>query len=469
MNTIFSHFISRDKDDDQRRVGYMMWFNDTYPNTEFHDDDFIMKLYCDYSCKLSVPLKAKYFEVFMSTELKRILIETGVRVTGADNLSYEDPAGLQEAYVVTVDYLRNEFKILESYESDIDDFKVYAAEFISTRLNDRVVEELSKSYEKLSSTEDSARTVEYALDEFVMLDTIYNAATLEELNEDNGRISDSFTFVCDTGIPVIDNDINGIYTTQLISIDSQPGAGKTRFALGVWAYRAATIYKKNVIYYQLEQSKMEAEAMLVARHAFNMYGIQITADMIQFGRVPKEYQAKINAARIDLFESGKYGKIYINSTNLYYDRLVRTFRKDDKLHGPFDMIIIDYMGLIRQSVEKYQRAKADYEIISDSYRIVKGYVRNTGKCAVVVSQFNDKGIEAARADKEIQPNMVQGGIGAYRHSDQNLALSASTVMKAQQKIRVSQPKIRGTAGFNTAVIDTRLGICYFYQIAQTQV
>jgi len=127
------------------------------------------------------------------------------------------------------------------------------------------------------------------------------------------------------------------------------------------------------------------------------------------------------------------------------------------------------MGLIMQRSVKYQKDLLEYEVIGNSYRIIKNYVKRTRKCAIVVGQFNDKGIQAGEADKPIIPNMVQGGIAAYRHSDQNLALSFTKVMKAQQKLRISQPKIRGTAGFNTAVIDTRLAFCYFYQIKQQQI
>ena len=88
------------------------------------------------------------------------------------------------------------------------------------------------------------------------------------------------------------------------------------------------------------------------------------------------------------------------------------------------------------------------------------------KCGIAVSQFNREGIAAGKGDKEITPEMAQGGLSVYQNTDNNIALSRTATMKAQQKLRVSQPKIRGTAGFGTAVIDTRLGFCYFYQTAQ---
>lgn len=463
MDEIFSHFIARTEDEKDRRIGYTLWFNDVFPDTEFSGEDYVMKQYCQYCSRLAVPMKYEYFNVFLSTELKKLMIETGVRVQGTDQLSYEDPAGLQTAYTVAREYLQNEFRLLESLAPEVDDFKVAMDSWMNTKLNERVVQELSGAYESLSSSEDSARTVEVTLDRFLLLRDIYDRSLLEDLDTSTLSKGEEFQFVMDTGIPVVDSDISGLYTSQLISLDAQPGAGKTRFLLGCWVYRAAVLYNKNVVYYQLEQTKIEAEAMLIARHVFTLYGIQISSGMIQFNKVPEELKSKVETARIDLFESGKYGKIYINNTNLYYETLAQTFRTDDKLHGPFDLVTVDYIGLIGQRPGKYQKVLEEYKVIADSYKRIKNYVRTTRKAAVVVSQFNDKGIQAGEADKQITPNMVQGGIAAYRHSDQNLALSSTVTMRAQQKMRISQPKIRGTAGFGTTVIDTRLGFCYFYQ------
>lgn len=463
MNEIFSHFISHSKEDVNVRVGYIMWFNDTFPDSEFSGDDFIMKQYCDYCARLSVPMRFDYFCVFLTTELRRILIETNVRVPGTDSLDYKEPTGLESAYLVASEYLQNEFRVLETYEVDIQDFRVAADAFMSKRLGERIVEELGKTYDTLSSSENSRSTVEYALDKLFTLRDVYDTESLEDLEDGVVTAKGNFQFLTDTGIKVIDDDIGGLYTTQLFGLEAMPGTGKTRFALGVWAYRAAVVYHKDVIYYQLEQTEEEANAMLVARHVFTLYNIQISSAMIQFDKVPPELQSKVDAARIDLFESGKYGKLFVKNTNLYYETMAQIFKKDDKLKGPFDIIIVDYMGLIEQKPAKYQKEMLDYQLIGKSYRRFKNYVRSTRKAGIAVAQFNQAGIDAGKADKEITPDMAQGGIAVYRHTDQNLALSTTNTMKAQQKMRVSQPKIRGTAGFGTVVLDTRLGFCYFYQ------
>lgn len=463
MHDIFSHFISRDTKDDGRRVGYILWFVDTFPSFEFKGEDFIMRLYCEYCARLGVPMKSQYFSVYLSTELRKILIETRVKLPGTDNLSYDEPTGLESAYQVATEYLQNEFSILESYSSDIQDFPVAADAYMSQRLSERTVEELGKAYEVLSSSDNSQATVDYALDRLILLRDIYSKEHIDQLEDVALREvgTTDFNFVTDTGIRIIDDDISGVYTTQLFSVEAQPGTGKTRFALGVMAYRTAVLYKKNVVYYQLEQTEAEAISMLVARHVFTLYNIQISSGMIQFNRVPPELQDKVTAARIDLFESGKYGKIKIINTDLYYETLEQVFRKDDKLFGPFDLVIVDYMGLIMQKPDKYHKEKLDYQVIAESYRKMKHYMRSTRKCGLAVSQLNREGIAAGKADKEITPEMAQGGIVVYKHTDQNLALTRTATMEAQQKMRVSQPKKRGTEGFGTTVIDTRLGFCYF--------
>lgn len=462
MHEIFTHFISRDPKDDGVRVGYIMWFSDSFPISEFSGEERIMKYYCDYSARLQVPMKAEYFDTFMSTELKKILIKDSIRVPGTDNVSFSDPAGVETAFRVTREFLQNEFRILESYESNIEDFRVAADAFMSQKLSDRTVEELSNTYETLSKSDNTRDSVEYALDSLLMLREIYSTDVLEEIN-DTAKETEQFKFLMDFGIPVIDSDIGGLYTSQLFGIEAQPGTGKTRFSLGVVAYRAAVLYHENVIYYQLEQSVPEARAMLTARHVYTLYKIQMSDDMILRGKVPKEYQAKVKAAEIDLFESGKYGKIFIKNGDLYEDTLTQTLRKDDKLHGPFDIVIIDYLGLIERKETTYAKRKEKYMVIGDACRKIKRYVQRTRKAALCISQFNQEGIDAGLNDKEITPGMAEGGIAVYKHSDQNLALSRTLTMKLQQKLKISQPKIRGTAGFGSAIIDTRLGFCYFYQ------
>lgn len=474
MHEIFSHFISRNPEDDSRRVAYILWFCDTFPPQEFSGEERIMREYLEYSKKLSVPLKEKYLSVFLSTELRPFLIANNTKIAGTETLDYSEPTALETAVQVCSEAIIGAFRELELINSDIDDFKVSADSFMTTRLNSRLTEVLGRTFEIVSETESSVSAADYALEAIQLLNEIYDKEQLEELAESHTD-DDTINFVCDTGIPAIDNDIGGIYETNLFGIEAQPGTGKTRFCLGVWVYRAATIYKKNCLFYTLEQSVAEIKSILVARHVYTLYGIQITADMIYKDKVPDEYRDKVESAKLDLFESGKYGKIVIKETTLYLETFIEKIKSTDKLQGPFDLIAIDYMGLIEQITSKeghknrYVYRLEDYQIIGRSFKKFKRFVRKTRKCGIAISQFNDKGIEAGKSDKEITPNMAQGGIEVYRNTDANLALSMTPTMKTQNKRRVSQPKVRNSAGFGTFILDCRPGISLFYQTVQKKI
>ena len=154
---------------------------------------------------------------------------------------------------------------------------------------------------------------------------------------------------------------------------------------------------------------------------------------------------------------------------MYVETFISRFRTLDKLKGPFDLIAIDYMGLIESKPAKWQKSLQDYEKISEAFKLFKRYLEATDKAGIAISRFNDKGIEAGKADKEISTNMAQGGITVYRNTDFNIAMSRTDTMKAQQKCRFQQPKVRDSAGFGTFLATTRLGICYFDQIANKEV
>lgn len=79
--------------------------------------------------------------------------------------------------------------------------------------------------------------------------------------------------------------------------------------------------------------------MLVARHTLQMFGDIISDKMITTRSVPPELQPKVEAARIDLFESGKYGKIGIQETDLYLEDFIEKIKTQDRINGPYDIII----------------------------------------------------------------------------------------------------------------------------------
>lgn len=461
MDKIFCHFISRD-DDGMQRLAYASWFISAIPIEEFDSDEKLFWKYIEFSEKLNAPIRSKYFELWLHTELRPVLHQTGAHVTGCEALSFDDPVAFETAVKTTTRVMQDNFTLLETMQSELDDFKLEIAIYFTTKRNERLTAGLSDIYTKLNDTDDAVYASDYALEVISDINEIYNKTKLEDLGVKLGN--HEMRFVTDCGLPAIDKDSDGIFTSQLFGIEAQPGTGKTRFALGTYCYRAAVLYHQNVLFLALEQKEEEIRSMLVALHVFYMFNIQISDKMIRTKKYPKEYDSQVAAAEFDLFESGKYGKIVALEETLYVQTFVTRLRNLDRLKGPFDLIVIDYMGLIKVKKEKYQKDMTIGDRISEVYENFKAYVRTTNKAGIAVGQFNKEGIAAGEADKTITPDMAQGGIAVYRHTDYNIAISRTETMKLQQKVRFSQPKVRASAGFGTFLADTRLGFCYFKQI-----
>lgn len=465
MHNIFTHFISRgDQADANKRLAYAHWFIDAIPLTEFDGDERLFCEYIDYSAQLGVPLTEKYFRVWIETELREVLHKTKIRVKGCENLTFDDPVSFELAFNTTSQVLVDNFRVLANMESGIDDFKIEIAAYFTEQRNTRLTQALAQTFDMLNDTNSAEDASDFALDTISAIKEIYDVEKLEELNEATSIETNKLIKISDSGIPAIDNDSEGLYASQLFDVEAQPGTGKTRFAIGTYCYRAITVYHKNVLFLALEQKEQEIEAMAIACHVFHMFNIQISDKMILTGNIPDEIRPQYEAAKYDLFESGKYGKFVYKELDLYVETFITKLRTLDKLLGPFDLICIDYMGLIESRPAEYHRELSEYEIIKTAYKQFKRYLRRTNKAGLSVAQFNREGIAAGNADKAITPEMAQGGLAVFRNTDYNIAISMTETMKLQQKRRFSQPKVRSSAGFPSFICDVRLAFCYFKQV-----
>lgn len=472
MDKYFTHFIARgNREDDKKRLAFASWFCNTVPSTEFEGDEFLFYEYLSYSVELGAVITAKYFDVWLGTELRQILHRTNVRVPGCEGLRFEDPSVFETALRTTKDVMLDNFRILSTMDSDAGDFAVETSAYFNHRRSERLTQILMRTFEIVNESGSSEEASEYVVDQTNAINEIYDPTNLEDLeDEDFARKSTGpMEFVTDYGLPAIDKDSKGIYTTQLADVEAQSGAGKTRFALGSPVYRALTKYKRNVLYFTLEQTQQEIENMLIARHIFEMFHIFITDKIINTNQIPEEHKKTFEAAKYDLFESGKYGKFVCVETTLFIESFVSKIKTLDRLKGPFDLICIDYMGMMESNPPAYKRAPTEYEIIKEAFKLFKRYCRKSRKAGLSLSQFNRDGVTAGKNDKEITTEMAQGGLAVFRNTDYNIAISMSDTMRLQQKRRFSQPKVRASEGFPPFIADTRLGVCWFNQIATKEV
>lgn len=472
MDNIFGHFFVKPNDDEStayKRLAHAAWFVDAIPKTEYDGDELLFWEFMDYSSTLGVPLTLRTLEVWISTELRKVLLDTHARVAGCEALNYEEPVAFETALSITRGVLVDDFNVLEMQDNNPTEFKVDCNAYFNTQKKNRITQILSTGYDTLGSTDDAMKASEYLLDSLTVVNDVYDVEKLEEIDGKTGTKQRKPRFACDTGIPAIDKDSEGFYTTQLIGFEAQPGTGKTRFVWGNMLYRAATLHHKDVLFISLEQNEIELEAMVIAKHVYTMFGHQISDKLIWQDKVPKEMVAEVEAARYDLFQSGKYGKMHFKRLDLFVETFQSKLRTLNLLSGPYDIIAIDYMGLMGSKPAMYHKELTEAEIIREGYKRFKRFVAKNDILGIAIAQFNEKGVAAGKEDKEITVSMAQGGQPVYRNTDYNVAISRTETMRLQQRVRMSQPKVRASAGFGSVICETRLGFCWFRQLAEQAV
>lgn len=464
MHDIFKHFIQRAPSEKAKRTAYLMWFVDQFPLMEFTGEDYYFQCYAKFSADLEVPFKINYLEVFISTELKRLMVSSRVKIPGTEEYNFDELTALETAFLIMSDVMKADFQMLEAMESEIDDFKVEIVSFCKDKLRDRYISVLSKHFEMAQKKHDSFDAIDDSIDDLMLLKEIYNLDAINEMvDEVDGEVSQAeMQFVVNSGLPGLDKYMTGLYGSQLLTLAGPTGYGKTRMAVGIWCYRAAVEFKRNVAYYVLEQKKSEIVNMLVAVHVFRLFGIIISDDMMNKHLVPEDLKDKVEAAKIDLFESGKWGKIFICETEMFSDTFIHKIKIHDRLKGPFDLIEIDYMSLI-DPPEGKSHVGSDWQATRSAYRVFKRYLRRTNKAGIAVDQYNKEGDAVAKEDKDLLPSHWQHGMEALKSCDYSLGFSATTVMRSQNLLTLQNPKVRSTAPMPRMMLRTRLEISNFQQ------
>jgi len=473
ISNIFKFFLSRGNIvEDTKRLAYANWFLDTIPSKYFNNSEERLLAKCiTYSIKLGIPITLNYIQAYMVTSLKKIMIEEKIYPEGVGIIDYTDPIQIETAYEIFKSNIATEYEILYSLpDFSIDNF--YPE--ILVYMNDSVTKCIQKIIEKSFSIIESGKGATDAglvmQKEINTVMEVFSESNLEELpgyvNTFEGK---DVELVCKTNIEDIDRDMHGVYKTRLYGLEAAPGIGKTRFALGVFAYNASVYYKKDVAYFQLEQSKKEVEAMLVARHIYELKGLIVPDDNIYRNDLDKEDVKLVEIAKYDLFESGKYGKLYIRCKDLEVNSFINKFITIDNLHGPFDLFILDYAYIVEHVPGPYERAMDQETIIKLVYRRFKRFCRNYFKAGVIVNQLNKNGIEKTQKDIITDTGDAAGGQEVYRNTDFNLVLGCTEEMEAQHIRRLGNPKKRYTEGMGRPLLKTRLGACVFVAYKEVKI
>lgn len=471
MQRVFKWFTL---DDAAARVD---WFAGAFAIDEFKGEDKLLFCFVEYCSQLGIPVRQRYFDAFMNTESKRIVKKHNIKLNDMGNFNYDDPAALEEAVRIIAGAADARFQQCMDEVLTDRSFKMDMSVFMRERHKERLIELMTNTFTEINTGKDADDANADMTWELQSIAERYDVAKLQKLDFMEGKAynrdeKDVMRFLFKTNMPCIDGDVGGTFSKQLMAMEGAPGTGKTRFAMIHFAYQCAVIAKRNVYINELELSIGEIRNILVAYHIVRLWNgaVKIPDSDINKGKLTKEQQQYVNAARIDLFESEKYGQFIISDEKLYVENLESTMYPILRRNPDIAYWIIDYAGLAASKpADKYAHTLRGYEIIQELYKKVKDIIKVADIGALIINQFNADGIAASRAGKQITPGHVEGGQIISRHVDYEVAMTATDEQLLANMAMMSTVKVRAAKGFKNAPISMDLAVSLFRQIKQSAV
>jgi replicative DNA helicase len=191
---------------------------------------------------------------------------------------------------------------------------------------------------------------------------------LEKVYQNKGEvtgISSNFT--------EFDKMTSGFHPSDLVIIAARPSMGKTAFVLNL-ALSSAVKQKKGVLIFSLEMSNSQIFQRLISAEA------KVPMKKLRNGFLDPEEWAKVGVATGRLAESPIFIADVPNVTVLE----IRAISRRLKAEGKLDMILIDYLQLIKGR----ERSDNRQQEISDISRTLKGLARELNVPVIALSQLS---------------------------------------------------------------------------------
>lgn len=232
---------------------------------------------------------------------------------------------------------------------------------------------------------------------------------------------------CFTGVEKIDQVLGPLKPGEFGLIIGRTGVGKSILAecIGIHNYVAA---KKNVLFVSLEMPKMQVFNRADAYIAHVIYKGFRTGKMSD--EEVETWKAKIKELR-ESFQN-KFYTAYMRRSTSADEIAAEAYRLQDEMKQPFDLIIIDYLNLMRPNGAK--RASKQWDAMSDvSWDI---------KC--LAQEFNDIGIPIWTPNQMKKDGTVKYGEAIAEHCPFVLRLKQDMNDEFEDLIEVEFAKTRDT-------------------------
>jgi replicative DNA helicase len=176
-----------------------------------------------------------------------------------------------------------------------------------------------------------------------------------------------------TGFTKLDNMTSGLQKSDLVIVAGRPSMGKSALAVSI-AENAGIEHKNGVAMFSLEMSKEQLVQRMLCSQA------RVDAHKVRSGFLSPSDWPKLTAAAGKLSES----KIFIDDTPAISALELRAKARRLKANHEIDLIILDYLQLMRSSVQTDSRQQE----ISDISRSLKALARELKIPIIAISQLS---------------------------------------------------------------------------------
>ena len=205
-----------------------------------------------------------------------------------------------------------------------------------------------------------------------VLTRYFEETELVPAKDDTGQTKEKKTYIS-TGFTALDNVIIGMQRSALIILAARPSIGKTSLALNI-ARNAAISQNACVAMFSLEMSQEEVAQRLLSGES------NIGSTRVRMGNFTEEEESKILEVSATLSEA----PIYIDDSPQLRVGDIRSKAKRLHFEHPIDLVIIDYLQLIRGDARIENRVQE----LSEITRSLKALAKELNVPVLAVSQLS---------------------------------------------------------------------------------
>ena len=200
-------------------------------------------------------------------------------------------------------------------------------------------------------------------------------------------------FGLSTGFTDIDKRLQGLAPADLIIVAGRPSMGKTSFAMNIGEHNAID-QKKSVVVFSMEMQKTALINRMISARARIPFG------KIRAGDLNDDDWKKISKVSSEISESNL---IIDDSSALTHSQIRSRLRKLQRKQG-LDLVIVDYLQLMRTNNDKENRATQIAEISAGLKNIAKDF----NVPVIALSQLN-RSLESRVDKRPVMSDLRESG------------------------------------------------------------